>query len=1082
MTRTLSVLFVLSIFVLSLCGAAFGANAAYDKASRSAEVGLSATHWNGDQLIDNPGSNVASKPQSTAPSSLGYYMFTKQVGYSTIDHQSNPGRNQRQIAVGCSGNIHNVFMYAEVDYWTGGSRNIRYVANVPPSNPPLPTDIGPLTSGYASIATDPINGFAIMAYHWTSPDATFGRSTVQAGMQTSCAGLIFGLADYPVAPASLPARPNCQNIQIGIPGTIEEGYIWPSVASDLNTVSGRPIAHILTCEYAGGTTSPGRDTTGRYSLVYYKSTDDVVAPSATCGTFLDSVASSSYEIVASPVAASNKVAAVYFYPRSWMANKFARNWGDNDDIVYRESNDAGATWGPRTTVKHFTNAEDSIVASDGSVMCMRANEMSPLYDNNECLHVLYTTMWNDTAGHTYLIYPAKLFHWSSCNSGCQSLVKDASDYGSNNSCRPPGYQLNISKPSLSECLQGGNRRLYAVYLLNPDYLTADSTYTDCGAAASSGATRYVNYEIFAQGSTSLNGDLWGNPVNLSNTRSDNCLTGACFAEGFTSTAEHVSDSIRIQYMVDKSPGDYIYAQGGAVINPIMNMSYPCFTVATDAVLSADPVERVWPFHTTPAAGPNHTASFPIKLTNVGNISADYVRTVAYTPAGSWLTFDVGGTSSVPAGCTNFQTTNVTATGPGTEGVFKATITWSWLAKTLNFPVELYNFNTWNMEANLDIRTSTVRMVTDQNSRAAAQKPHGYGFHYASDHPDTNYLFDGSVLMGTDSLHMSTAIFSDSTGFIGSFAGRIGRLFCTSGMSYDSINTSFRHSWGVGCNRDSSVAFDVDFYAPKAPDSADFMVAKIAFYAGPKNPAATINNMMISYACDFDVPDDSSDNQAGTDELRQMVYQQGRWGSNTTRYAALAGIRGDNNPLEAGFVQDNNSTVYRVQGYVNDTMWKKIQTSVGYTAFAGTAQDLNSMLVFAKSATITPKATGTFDIYVILAGQPRTGGSLAGLQAAVDAGKKFLCAHGVPTVKPAWCAATGCVDCGDANSDGAVDISDAVFLIQYIFAGGAAPGSCNYAFGKGDANGDCTVDISDAVYLIQYIFAGGAAPHCGVGCK
>ena len=73
-------------------------------------------------------------------------------------------------------------------------------------------------------------------------------------------------------------------------------------------------------------------------------------------------------------------------------------------------------------------------------------------------------------------------------------------------------------------------------------------------------------------------------------------------------------------------------------------------------------------------------------------------------------------------------------------------------------------------------------------------------------------------------------------------------------------------------------------------------------------------------------------------------------------------------------------------------------------------------------------------------------------------------------------------CGDANSDHSIDISDQVFLINYIFAGGDAPGACEYAFGKGDANGDCAVDISDAVYLIQYVFAGGAAPLCGTGCK
>ncbi len=61
--------------------------------------------------------------------------------------------------------------------------------------------------------------------------------------------------------------------------------------------------------------------------------------------------------------------------------------------------------------------------------------------------------------------------------------------------------------------------------------------------------------------------------------------------------------------------------------------------------------------------------------------------------------------------------------------------------------------------------------------------------------------------------------------------------------------------------------------------------------------------------------------------------------------------------------------------------------------------------------------------------------------------------------------------GDANGDGAVDISDAVFLIQFIFAGGPTPDPMN----SGDANCDGAVDISDVVYLIQYIFSGGPAP-------
>ena len=66
---------------------------------------------------------------------------------------------------------------------------------------------------------------------------------------------------------------------------------------------------------------------------------------------------------------------------------------------------------------------------------------------------------------------------------------------------------------------------------------------------------------------------------------------------------------------------------------------------------------------------------------------------------------------------------------------------------------------------------------------------------------------------------------------------------------------------------------------------------------------------------------------------------------------------------------------------------------------------------------------------------------------------------------------GCYICGDANGNGAVSISDVVYLIGYIFAGGPAPNPV----AAGDANCSGTVSISDAVYLINFIFGGGAAP-------
>ncbi len=62
-------------------------------------------------------------------------------------------------------------------------------------------------------------------------------------------------------------------------------------------------------------------------------------------------------------------------------------------------------------------------------------------------------------------------------------------------------------------------------------------------------------------------------------------------------------------------------------------------------------------------------------------------------------------------------------------------------------------------------------------------------------------------------------------------------------------------------------------------------------------------------------------------------------------------------------------------------------------------------------------------------------------------------------------------CGDADGSSSVSISDVVFLINYIFAGGPPPEPLM----SGDADCSGSVTISDAVYLINFIFAGGPAP-------
>jgi hypothetical protein len=71
----------------------------------------------------------------------------------------------------------------------------------------------------------------------------------------------------------------------------------------------------------------------------------------------------------------------------------------------------------------------------------------------------------------------------------------------------------------------------------------------------------------------------------------------------------------------------------------------------------------------------------------------------------------------------------------------------------------------------------------------------------------------------------------------------------------------------------------------------------------------------------------------------------------------------------------------------------------------------------------------------------------------------------------------CPFSGDANADSAVNIGDAVYIINYVFRGGPAP----QIIAQADPNGDCKVNVGDAVYLVNYIFRSGPAPICNEDC-
>jgi len=61
--------------------------------------------------------------------------------------------------------------------------------------------------------------------------------------------------------------------------------------------------------------------------------------------------------------------------------------------------------------------------------------------------------------------------------------------------------------------------------------------------------------------------------------------------------------------------------------------------------------------------------------------------------------------------------------------------------------------------------------------------------------------------------------------------------------------------------------------------------------------------------------------------------------------------------------------------------------------------------------------------------------------------------------------------GDANGDWMVDVGDVVYLVNFLYKGGAAPEPME----AGDANCDGIVDVGDVVYLVNYLYKGGPPP-------
>ena len=61
--------------------------------------------------------------------------------------------------------------------------------------------------------------------------------------------------------------------------------------------------------------------------------------------------------------------------------------------------------------------------------------------------------------------------------------------------------------------------------------------------------------------------------------------------------------------------------------------------------------------------------------------------------------------------------------------------------------------------------------------------------------------------------------------------------------------------------------------------------------------------------------------------------------------------------------------------------------------------------------------------------------------------------------------------GDVDSDQGIELTDAVFTLNYLFIGGRIPACLDAA----DVNDNASVELTDAIFILNYLFIGGRLP-------
>ena len=193
--------------------------------------------------------------------------------------------------------------------------------------------------------------------------------------------------------------------------------------------------------------------------------------------------------------------------------------------------------------------------------------------------------------------------------------------------------------------------------------------------------------------------------------------------------------------------------------------------------------------------------------------------------------------------------------------------------------------------------------------------------------------------------------------------------------------------------------------------------------------------------DWDIPFDHYNNYADYDPSLNLICQEG----SDNRFTGIAYLSDDS--LFGAKAVRNDLHVWPTSNFETGDLYQFI-ASPGYY-IEGSSYDLTSILT-AKKIDLSPSDSINFDFALV---STRT--SIDSLKASVQKAR-ILAGMYIP---------------GDPDGDRDVDVSDVIYLINYLFKSGPLPSPL--LSGDADCNGD--INVSDVIYLINFLFKGGPAP-------